>query len=50
MLEERGIITHKGSIVDVTFVTVPKRHTTKNDDEYLKKGEDLEDLSAKCVE
>jgi hypothetical protein len=38
LLEEKGaIVTHKGSIVDATFVTVPKRHTTKNDDEHLKK-------------
>jgi IS5 family transposase len=29
LLEEKGIITHKGSIIDATFVTVPKRHTTK---------------------
>ncbi|MDR0373511.1 MAG: transposase [Nitrososphaerota archaeon] len=29
ILEEKGIITHKGSIIDATFVTVPKRHTTK---------------------
>jgi len=49
LLEEKGIITHKGSIVDATFVTVPKRHTTKNDDEHLKKGEELEDLPTKCV-
>jgi len=50
ILEEKGIITHKGSIVDATFVTVPKRHTTKNDDTHLKKGEALEDLPAKCAE
>ena len=49
-LEEKGIITHKGSIVDATFVTVPIRHTTKKDDEHLKKGEELEDLPAKCAE
>jgi IS5 family transposase len=41
LLEEKGIITHKGSIVDATFATVPKRHTTKKDDTHLKKGEDL---------
>jgi hypothetical protein len=28
LLEEKDIITHKGSIVDATFATVPKRHTT----------------------
>jgi len=50
MLEEKGIITHKGSIVDATFVTVPKRHTTKKDNEHLKAGEDLEDLTQKCEE
>ena len=48
MLEEKGIITHKGSIIDATFVTVPKRHTTKKDNEHLKAGEELEDLPEKC--
>jgi IS5 family transposase len=50
MLEDKGIITHKGTIIDATFVTVPKRHTTKRDDEHLKAGEKLEDLPAKCRE
>jgi len=50
MLEEKGIITHKGTIIDATFVTVPKRHTTKRDNEHLKEGEALEDLPAKCLE
>ena len=50
LLEEKGIITHKGSIIDATFVTVPKRHTTKKDDTHLKKGEALEDLPVKCAE
>jgi IS5 family transposase len=49
-LEEQGIISHKGSIIDATFVTVPKRHTTKKDDEHLKAGEELEDMPAKCEE
>jgi len=49
-LEEQGIITHKGSIIDASFVTVDKRHTTKNDNEHLKNGEELEDLPAKCSE
>jgi IS5 family transposase len=47
-LEGKGIITHKGTIVDATFVTVPKRHTTQKDNDHLKKGEELEDLPAKC--
>jgi len=49
-LAEEGIITRKGSIIDATYVTVPKRHTTKKDDEHLKAGEELEDLPAKCEE
>jgi len=49
-LETQGIITHKGSIIDASFVTVPKRHTTKKDDEHLKAGEGLEDLPAKSEE
>jgi len=50
MLEEKGIITRRGSIIDATFVTVFKRHTTKDDDEHLKNGEELEDLPNKCEE
>jgi IS5 family transposase len=50
MLEEKGIITHKGTIIDATFVTVPIRHTTKRDNERLKAGEELEDLPARCAE
>jgi len=50
MLKEKEIITHKGTIIDATFVTVPKRHTTKRDNEHLKAGEELEDLPAKCLE
>jgi IS5 family transposase len=50
MLEERDIVTHRGSIVDASFVTVPKRHTTKKDNEHLKAGEDLEDLPVRCEE
>ena len=49
MLEEYGIITHKGSIIDATFVTVPKRHTTKKDNEHLKNEEELEDLPTKSA-
>jgi hypothetical protein len=35
-LEDGGIITKKGSIIDASFVETPKRHTTKKDDEALK--------------
>jgi IS5 family transposase len=50
MLEIKGIISHKGTIIDATFVTAPKRHTTQNDNDHLKKGEELEDLPRKCKE
>jgi len=49
-LEEKGIITHNGSIVDATFVTVDKRHTTKRDDKALKEGDTPHDLFDKCAE
>jgi IS5 family transposase len=49
-LETKGIITHKGTIVDATFVTVSKRHTTKEDDNRLKDGQEPEDLLNKCAQ
>jgi IS5 family transposase len=49
-LTKEGIITHKGSIIDATFVTVDKRHTTKKDDKSLKEGDCPHDLHAKCAE
>ena len=50
MLEEIDVIAHNGTIIDATFVTVPKRHTTKKDDEALKEGGTPEDLYASCTE
>ena len=49
-LEEKGIITHKGSIVDATFVTKDKRHTSKKDDKSIKEGDCPHDLHKKCGE
>ena len=49
-LEARGIITRKGSIIDASFVTVDKRHTTKKDDKSLKDGDCPHDLHIKCAE
>jgi IS5 family transposase len=49
-LSKEGIITKKGSIIDATFVTVDKRHTTKKDDKSLKEGDCPHDLHAKCAE
>jgi IS5 family transposase len=48
-LKEQGIITHKGSIVDATFVTTPVRYTSKKDDEHIKAGEAPQDLDDKCA-
>ena len=48
-LEEKGVITHNGSIVDATFVTVDKRHTTKKDDKSLKEGDCPHDLHNSCA-
>jgi len=50
MLEGKGIIMHKGSIIDASFVTVDKRHTTKKDDQSLKEGDCPHDLHKKCAE
>ena len=49
LLEEKGIITHSGSIVDATFVTTDKRHTTKKDDKSLKEGDCPHDLHEECA-
>jgi IS5 family transposase len=49
-LTKEGVITNKGSIIDATFVTVDKRHTTKKDDKSLKEGDCPHDLHKKCEE
>ena len=42
-LEEKGIITHSGSIVDATFVDVPKQRNTKDENEKIKEGKTPEE-------
>jgi IS5 family transposase len=37
-LEEKRIITHSGSIVDATFVDVPRQRNTKDENEGIKEG------------
>lgn len=37
-LEKKRIITHDGSIVDATFVDVPKQRNTKDENDEIKKG------------
>jgi len=37
-LEGKGIITHSGSIVDATFVDVPRQRNTRKENEEIKEG------------
>jgi IS5 family transposase len=37
-LEQKGIITHSGSIVDATFVDVPRQRNTKSENKEIKEG------------
>ena len=37
-LEQKGIITHSGSIVDATFVDVPRQKNTKEENSEIKEG------------
>ncbi len=39
MLEERGIITHKGTIVDATFVDAPRQRNSREENQKIKNGE-----------
>ena len=47
MLEAKQLIAHKGSIVDATFVDVPKQHNTPDDKETIKEGKVPEEWSDK---
>jgi IS5 family transposase len=42
-LEARGIVTHKGTIVDATFVDAPKQRNTREENKRVKEGEIPED-------
>jgi IS5 family transposase len=44
-LETRGIVTHKGTIVDATFVDAPKQRNTREENKRIKEGEIPEDWS-----
>jgi IS5 family transposase len=39
MLEERGIVTHKGTIVDATFVDAPRQRNSRDENKQIKNGE-----------
>lgn len=45
-LETRGIVTHKGTIVDATFVDAPKQRNTREENKRIKEGDVPEDWSA----
>ena len=38
LMEEQGVITRKGSIVDASFAEVPRQHNTREENELVKKG------------
>ena len=38
-LESQGIITHKGTIVDATFVDAPRQRNTREENKTIKEGE-----------
>ena len=42
-LETMGIITHKGTIIDATFVDAPKQRNTKDENDSIKEGETPEE-------
>ena len=44
-LEACGIVTHKGTIVDATFVDAPKQRNTREENKRIKEGEVPEDWS-----
>lgn len=44
-LEARHIVTHKGTIVDATFVDAPKQRNTREENKRIKEGEVPEDWS-----
>jgi IS5 family transposase len=37
-LEEKGVVTHSGSIIDATFVDVPKQRNTREENAEIKEG------------
>ena len=38
MLEERGIITHKGTIIDATFIDAPRQRNSRDENKRIKNG------------
>lgn len=42
-LESEGLITHKGTIIDATFVDVPRQRNSREDNKKIKEGETPEE-------
>ena len=38
-LENKGLISHKGTIVDATFVDAPRQRYSRNENKKIKNGE-----------
>jgi len=38
-MKEIGVITHEGSLVDASFIDVPKQRNSKDENDSIKKGE-----------
>lgn len=46
MLENKGIITHTGTIIDATFVDAPRQRNSRKDNEAIKSGKTPEEWLA----
>jgi IS5 family transposase len=42
-LEQKGIVSHKGTIVDATFVEAPRQRNTRDENRQIKEGKTPED-------
>ena len=42
-LEQKGIVSHKGTIVDATFVEAPRQRNTRDENQQIKEGKTPED-------
>jgi len=49
-LEDKGLITREGSIVDASFVDVPRQRNSRDENDTIKKGEVPEDWKAEGKE
>jgi len=49
-LEDKGLITREGSIVDASFVDVPRQRNSKDENDTIKKGEIPEEWKAEGKE